>query len=173
VSPLPGVSGLRTAGARPGSMASALAINTCAMMSIRPNHGHGRRPHNAGSDRAPKANIAPSTRSALGRCRYKAVASPREVTGADRAVPHSTTTAGFRTSSEPPMPKGSPATRCFRATAPPAASTARRAMRSRFVVISTRPVCPSAARRTMVVRPSRRIGQPLTDCRSPHLVDGK
>jgi len=135
-----------------GPIASALAISTWTMRSIRPSRGHGRRPQNAGSDKAPMANIAPSIRSASGRCRYKAVASPKEVMGADRAVPHSMTTAGFRTSSEPPMPKGSPGTRCFIATAPPAESTARRAMSSRLVVISTRAVCPASPAHTMVRR---------------------
>ena len=135
-------------------IASAVAINTCATRSIRPSSGQWRRPQNAGSESAPKANIAPRTRSALGRCRYKAAARQSEVTGADRAVPHSMTTAGFRTSSELPIPKGSPDKRCFIATTPPAASTAVRAMTSRFAVISTRAVCPPSKAHTMV-RPSR------------------
>ena len=141
-----------------GPIASALATTTWARRSIRPSRGQGRRPQNAGSDRAPIANIAPITRSASGRCRYKAVASPREAMGADRAVPHSMTTAGFRTSREPPIPRGSPATRCFMATVEPATSTARRAVSSRFVVISTSAVCPPSAVHTQCAA-LRRVGR--------------
>ena len=136
---------------------------TWATTSIRPWRGHGRRPQNAGSDRAPAANIAPNTRSASGRCRDRATASPREPRGAERAVPHRVTTTGFRTSSEPPMPKGSPATRCFTATAPPAASTARRASSHLFVVLAIMPVCP--------VSPVHELGQaygPLNACGPRH-----
>ena len=106
------------------------------MTPARAGHGHGRRPHTTGSDRAPSANSAPAGRRSAGLRTAAAVVIANEMRGAERPVPQNALTTADCGSREEPTPRGSPAIRWWAATAAPARSKMTSAPKHRRAVVT-------------------------------------